>query len=348
VAVAGLLVLYSALVGRTRDALPGQFLKQVVFVVIAAVAAVLVSRLEPRVVEVWSALVWAAIVGLLGLTLVIGSVHMGAQRWISLGPVNLQPSEFAKLAIVLGMARWFARHPRPGGYALRHLVPPAVLVAVPMALIFLQPDLGTTLFCGMVGASVVAIAGVRLRSLILVVALAAVSAPLAYNNLLEEYQRDRVRTFLNPESDPRGEGYQTLQARYAIGGGQMLGRGYLRGTQTQGGFLPEQHTDFVFAVVGEEFGFVGSAGLVALFTWWLLSGLGIALRARDRFSTVAAAGVVSIFFWQVVINLGGVLGFMPVTGLTLPMVSYGGSSMLLMGLCVGMMISVSRASSQAP
>lgn len=346
IAALGLTVLYSATRARAGGGVSPLFMKQVVYMGLGAALAFAVSRVDPRRMEELTPFVWLGVMVLLVATLVVGDVRMGARRWIGFGPANLQPSELGKLALVMGLARWFHRHPRPDGYGLINLLPSAFLVAVPMGLVFFQPDLGTTLFYGFLTGSVVVFGGLRLRSIVLVVGLVLVSVPLAYNNILDQYQRDRIQTFLQPENDPRGKGYQTLQARYAVGAGRLTGKGYLSGTQSQGGFLPEQHTDFIFAVLGEEFGFLGSSALVALYTYWLLLGLGIAARVRERYAAVLAVGVTSILFWQMVINLGGVLGYMPVTGLTLPLLSYGGSSLLLMGLCVGVLLSIARSSAK--
>jgi rod shape determining protein RodA len=285
---------------------------------------------------------YGAVVLLLGAVLLVGAVHGGSQRWLPLGPINIQPSELAKLALVLACARYFAARPRTDGYGLRELIAPALVFLFPLcALIFVEPDLGTTLFLICIFAGISFVVGLRWRTLALLVLVAAISAPLAYNYVLDDYQKVRVDVLFAPDADPKGKGYQAIQGRWAIGSGQITGKGWGQGTQGRLRFLPEQHTDFIFSVHAEEQGFLGSLVALGLYFGQMLLGLLVAWRARDRFGSILAAGVVTILFAQVCINLGGVLGLLPITGVTLPLMSYGGSSVITVLLGLGMLLSVS-------
>jgi rod shape determining protein RodA len=344
----GLLVLYSASYGHAEGGgVSSKFTRQLLHLGIAAALAIAVSFLDLRRVQRFAPLAWAGILALLVLTLLQGQIRMGAERWLQVGPFQLQASEFAKLVVVLQVAHWLEVHPSATGYTVWRLRTPIVLVGAYMACVFLQPDLGTTLFYAFISGSMFFYAGLKWRSILLIGALAAIAAPVAYEVALDDYQRDRIRTFLNPEWDPKGKGYQTLQARYAIGSGQFLGQGWMAGTQSRGGFLPEQHTDFIFAVIGEEFGFAGTSLLVFADLFLLWTGLTVATRARDRFSHLVGIGVVAMLFWQMAINLGGVLGVLPVTGVPLPLVSYGGSALLGTGIALGLLWSVERTAIKA-
>jgi rod shape determining protein RodA len=284
---------------------------------------------------------YALVLLLLVAVLLKGRVVMGARRWLTVGPVNLQPSELAKIAVALALARWFhmdsAR--RRGGYGLASLIVPAALVLVPAALILKQPDLGTALIVVAVGATVILFAKVRWRALVAVVAVVAAGAFFAYPHL-KPYQKKRVETFLNPEGDVLGAGYHATQSMIAVGSGQGLGKGWGQGTQTLLSFLPEQHTDFIFSVWAEEHGFVGCLLLLALYYTLVASALGIAGNARDRFGHFLAVGVTGMLFWHAFINMGMVIGILPVVGVTLPLMSYGGSSVITVMAGIGLLTNV--------
>src|SRR5438094_7633571 len=270
---------------------------------------------------------------------VLGRIGGGSRRWIPLGPVSIQPSEFMKLGLVLVLARHFART-YERGLGLGAAVVPMLLTAVPAVAILAQPDLGTVAVLGVVSLTMLVLGGVQLRWIAAISAPVGVLAPLIWKHL-KAYQQRRVLTFLNPDMDPLGAGYHVIQSKIAVGSGLLLGKGFLRGTQNHLNFLPEQHTDFIFSVFAEEWGFVGAIVLMALYLGLIMRGLVIASRARDRFGVLLALGVMSIVFWQVVINVGMTTGLLPVVGIPLPFFSYGGSSLLSLLAGIGLVMNVS-------
>ena len=284
-----------------------------------------------------------AIARLVGVE-VAGQVRLGAQRWIAIGPVQLQPSEMMKIALVLALARYFHGLTYEDiGKPLRLIIPTA-MVFLPAGLVLMQPDLGTAGMLILDGALIFFVAGVRLWKFA-VVALGAVSAVPVGWRFLHDYQKDRLLTFLNPESDPLGAGYHILQSKIAIGSGGLTGKGFMHGTQAQLNFLPEKHTDFVFTMFAEEMGFIGAASLLALYLLVLLFITYMALRCRSTFPRLVAAGMGLCLFTYVFINVAMVTGLVPVVGVPLPLVSYGGTSMLTMMAGLGFVLNayVNRA-----
>jgi rod shape determining protein RodA len=340
--VLGLVTLYSAAGSPLMDGTPRLFRMQALYMSLGFVAMGVTTLIDPRFFERVAYLAYGVVVFLLVLVLVMGAVRGGAQRWIPIGPINLQPSELAKLAMVLALARFFAHRPKERGWGLRDLAAPLGIFLLPMGfLIFNEPDLGTCLFLCFVFAAMSFAVGLRWRTMAVLGLIAVLSTPVAYKFMLDDYQRERIDVLLRPDADPKGSGYQTIQGRYAIGSGQMFGKGWGEGTQGRLRFLPEQHTDFIFSVYAEEQGFVGCVLALALYFGQMLLGLLVAWNARDRFGSILAIGVVSVLFCHVFINLGGVLGLLPITGVTLPFMSYGGSSVLTLLAGVGMLMSVS-------
>ena len=338
----GLATLYSAAGSPLMEGPPALFRAQLRFMCLGFAAMAILTMIDPRIYEQLAYVLYGVVLALLVIVLVIGAVRGGAQRWIPLGAFNLQPSELAKLALVLAMARFFAARPKESGWGMRDLAIPAGLFLLPMAfLIFHEPDLGTTLFLCMVFAAMSFAVGLRWRTVAILGSIALLSMPLAYKHVLDDYQRQRIDVLIGGDVDPQGSSYQTIQGRYAIGSGQIVGKGWRNGTQGRLRFLPEQHTDFIFSVYAEERGFIGCVVVLGLYLAQMLLGLWVAWNARDRFGSILAIGVVSILFCQVFINLGGVLGLLPITGVTLPFMSYGGSSLLSLLAAVGMLMSVS-------
>ena len=269
----------------------------------------------------------------------IGSQGMGAQRWISLGPLNVQPSEAMKIALVIVLARYFHTLPDDAVTRLRYLLWPALLTLVPAALVMRQPDLGTALLLGMIAAAVFFMAGVRLRVFAAVFGLGLAAIPVAWR-FLKPYQKQRVLTFLDPETDPLGAGYHNLQSKIALGSGGVSGKGFMKGSQAHLNFLPEKQTDFIFTMFAEEFGMIGGIALLALYLVVLVYGFSIALRAHSQFGRLLAMGVTSAFFLYVFLNIAMVMGLVPVVGLPLPLISYGGTSMLTLLAAFGLLIGV--------
>ncbi|MCG6916226.1 MAG: rod shape-determining protein RodA [Deltaproteobacteria bacterium] len=283
----------------------------------------------------------AYVIGLLMLLAVLffGKTVSGSKRWLDLGLVVAQPSELMKPLLVVALARFFARQEKKGGYRLRELWQPAVVVILPVALIAMEPDLGTAALLLAISVSVILFVGVRLSSLMVLGGFALGSLPLFWF-LMKGYQRQRILTLLDPGRDPLGAGYHIIQSKIAVGSGKFWGKGFLQGTQGQLRFIPEHHTDFIFTVLAEEWGFVGSMLLLTLFLCLLLRGLNVARRSRDQFGTLLAFGTTAIIFWHVAINVAMVLGMLPVVGIPLPLVSYGGSSAVATLASVGILLNV--------
>ncbi len=285
------------------------------------------------------------ILGVISLVavLVLGRIFFGSRRWLSLGPVVIQPSELMKIILILVMAHYIHNTPpkTEEGRSLQELVMPAVLVGIPAILILIQPDLGTMMILLLVFFSIMFLLKLRLRSLITLMASALVLLPLIWSFVLQEYQKSRVLTFLDPASDPTGEGWHIRQSMFAIGSGRWIGKGFMAGTQSQYHFLPAQWSDFPFAVWAEEWGFVGAALLVSLYFILIFWALRLAATTRDRFASVICLGVGALFFWHTVINIGMVMGLLPIVGVTLPLFSHGGSSMLTFMVAAGLLMNVS-------
>ena len=277
--------------------------------------------------------------GLLALVLRMGHVGKGAQRWIDLAGLQLQPSELMKIALVLALASWFHRASWERMGNPLFLALPALAVLVPVALILKEPNLGTAVITGLVGASVFVAAGVRWWKVALVVLPIPFAARLGYSHL-HDYQKARIDTFLNPESDPLGAGYNIIQSKIALGPGGMWGKGFLQGTQSHLNFLPEKQTDFVFTMIAEEFGFVGSLAVLGLLTLIVVGAMLIALRCRHQFGRLAALGIATNFFLYVFVNIAMVMGVIPVGGVPLPLVSYGGSATLTVMFGFGVLMSI--------
>jgi rod shape determining protein RodA len=273
---------------------------------------------------------------LLVAVLFVGKSSLGAQRWIGFGPIRVQPSEFMKLSMVLCLAKFLENDKTVGGFGFKELLLPAILVLVPAGLIMKQPDLGTAMIILLVSGSMALFAKIKPRVLLVIGTAIAVAAPLAYQYALKPYQRQRIITFINPMADPKGAGYNSIQSMVAVGSGQLWGKGWKQGTQSQLNFLPEHHTDFIFSVFSEEWGFIGCAVLLGLYLLFLMNGLSIAYQANDKFALFVALGICLIFFWHTVVNMGMVMGILPIVGVPLPFMSYGGSALLtaMMGVAI--------------
>ena len=277
-------------------------------------------------------------IGLLLLVAMHGQVGKGAQRWIDIGPVQLQPSELMKILLVVALAAWFHRASWERIGNPLFLIPPAVAILVPAALIFKQPNLGTALITVMVGGAVFFAAGVRLWKFAVAIAAVAIAAPIAYDNL-KDYQRARITTFLDPESDPLGAGYNIIQSKIALGSGGLWGKGFLQGTQGHLNFLPEKQTDFIFTMLAEEFGLVGALSVLGLLACVVAFGFLVALRSRHQFGRLLAVGLATNYFLYVFVNIAMVTGSIPVGGVPLPLISHGGSAMITVMLGFGLLMS---------
>lgn len=342
--VAGAVFVYSATRNVAAGEDPQAFLKRHLLNVAIGLGLGFATMLfDYRTLRAYAPFVYiASVVGLVAV-LVVGTEVNGAQAWIQLpGGFSIQPSEFMKVALAVGLAMLLAE--RRDGETEPQLPDVAfalLFAAIPIGLVMLQPDLGTAVVMGMIVLGILAVAGIRLSWLAALLALGVASAFIAVHvGVLDQYQIDRLLAFANPDLDPQGLGYNTNQARISVGSGAIFGVGLFQGTQTAGGFVPEQQTDFIFTVVGEELGFVGSAGLLLLFGVLLWRALRIAMRAEDLFGTLMATGIVCWFAFQMFENIGMVIGIMPVTGVPLPFVSYGGTSMFANWMAVGLLENV--------
>lgn len=338
-AAIGLVTIYSAVAPGVRGAGEIFCVKQAVWFGIGTGAMICVFSIHYSLFDKWVWLVYGASVFLLAYVLVFGKTVSGAQRWVSLGPFTLQPSEPAKIAVIIALAHAFSRVADQKGMTLADLIKPAAIVAVPFLLILLEPDLGSALLLVLIGGVMALYAGIRRKALITLLVLALAAAPIGWS-VLKDYQKERIMTFLSPEKDPLGAGYHVIQSKVAIGSGALSGKGYLDGTQKALSYLPEQHTDFIFSVFAEEWGFLGSTSLLILFLVWLALMLNVARRSKDPFGSLLAVGVAAAVFWQLFVNIGMVMGLMPVVGVPLPLVSYGGSSVLTTLVGVGLLLNV--------
>ena len=340
----GLVVLYSAAGGAMHPWALSQGVRFVVFLG----GALVLSRVPEDVWRKGAFPAYGVLLVMLVLVELLGAVRGGSQRWLDLGIIRLQPSELMKVAIVLACARFYELLPAAETRRFAGLWPAAVLIALPAALVMLQPDLGTALMIGMGGVTVMFLAGIPIRLFAGAAALVAVAAPLAFNFVLHDYQRNRVLIFLDPESDPLGKGYHISQSKIAIGSGGVFGKGFLNGTQSHLDYLPEGQTDFVFATMAEEWGLLGGLFLIVAFTLVIRWGLEVGIRANTRFARLTAAGLATTIFIYVAINMAMVMGLAPVVGIPLPLVSFGGSAQMTVLLCLGILLSIDRANRKLP
>jgi len=318
-------------------------LKQAVTMVGFAGLAVAISYVPESLIKQLTFPGYVAILILLIIVEMVGFVGKGAQRWVDLGFIRLQPSEFMKPAIVLVLARFYDLLPAGDVRRWRGLWPAALLVGVPWALILVQPDLGTATMVLLGGVTVMFIAGLPMWYFLSAAGTAAVAGPILFA-LMHDYQRKRVLIFMDPESDPLGAGYHISQSKIAIGSGGIWGKGYLNGSQSHLDYLPEGHTDFVFATFVEEWGLVGGALLIFAFFMVIRWGMKVSRNARTRFGQLAAAGLTATIFFYVSINLMMVMGMAPVVGIPLPLVSFGGSAVMTVMICLGILMSLERQS----
>jgi rod shape determining protein RodA len=335
----GLATVVSATYTSARPLSP-YAVRQLAWTGIGLIGLVAMLCFDYRIFDRYGYAAYALTLVLLLLVPLIGVAGGGARRWLSLGPLALQPSEFMKVGLVVALARHLHRRVGEPRLAVRWLLSSALLFAVPAYLILTQPDLGTVIALGLGTFTVLLVAGLPWRVILLAALVVGPAVPFAWPHL-KPYQQQRILTFVNPQADPLGAGYHVIQSRIAIGSGMVAGKGYLRGTQNQLNFIPEQHTDFVFAVFAEEWGFLGSSLLLLLYSALVLRGAVIASKARDNLGALLAAGLIATVFWQAVINIGMTTGSLPVVGITLPFLSYGGSSMLALMTSVGMVMNVS-------
>jgi rod shape determining protein RodA len=335
----GLVTVYSATHGRLETQLDDLYLKQMYWFGAGLGLMVLVTLVDYQHLGRGAYLLLALGILLLIVVFMAGRVVSGARRWLVLGPLSFQPSEAVKVFLVLSFARYFTEARRQGGLRFRDLLMPLLMVGVPFVLIAKQPDLGTALVLFFVACTLIFASGFPLKILLSMMGAGLIAMPIGWI-FLKDYQKVRVITLLNPDFDPLGAGYHSWQSKIAIGSGGFWGKGFLAGTQSGLNFLPEKHTDFIFAVFAEEWGFVGTAALITLYLILVLRGISIAYTSKDRLGSLIATGVVAMLSIYILFNIGMTVGLTPVVGLPLPLFSYGGSSMLATMVAVGLLLNI--------
>ncbi|WP_444996918.1 rod shape-determining protein RodA [Aliikangiella sp. IMCC44359] len=329
----GLLVLYSAS-GESQ----AQLNRQIVRLTLAFAVMVFLAWIPPRVYKKWTPFVFGIGVLLLIAVVFLGDKGKGAQRWLDFGVFRFQPSEIMKLAVPMMLAWYFSERSLPPKF--NELLVAAVLIAVPTGLIMIQPDLGTSLLIACSGVFVIFLAGIRWRIIAAFFVVVLSYSPIHWLFVMTNYQKQRVFTFLEPEKDPLGSAYHIIQSKIAIGSGGLRGKGWLEGTQSQLEFLPERNTDFIFAVLAEEFGFYGIVILLSIYLWIIGRGFFIAVKAQETYTRLLAGAITLTFFVYVFVNIGMVSGLLPVVGLPLPLVSYGGTSMVTLMASFGILMGI--------
>lgn len=339
--IIGLFNLFSATHGPLSQEVESLFISQIMWLLIGWSLFFIVTFIDYQVVSRIAYLIYFINLGAILYVTFFGKVAYGAQRWIDLGFFRYQPSETMKLAMIIILSKVFAqRSVEHDGMGMKDLILPLILFVTPFVLVVEQPDLGTALMIAAISGSIIFFMQVRRWILVSLVALLAFALPVAWNYVLRDYQKARITNFINPGNDPRGSGYNSIQSKIAVGSGKWVGKGFRQGTQSQLEFLPERHTDFIFSVLSEEFGFVGSMLTLILFLVLFGVGLRIAATARDKFGALLCVGVLAYMFWHMFVNIGMVIGLLPIVGVPLPLLSYGGSSMLTTMLGMGIISSV--------
>jgi rod shape determining protein RodA len=339
--VIGLLNLYSATHGPHSQDIQPLFTNQLIWLSVGWSLFFAVTLVDYQIVMKLAYAVYFLNLLAVLYTSFFGAVALGAQRWIDLGFMRYQPSETMKLALIVVLARILSSISTHGsGMGLRALILPLILMGVPFVLIVKQPDLGTALLIAAISCTMLLFMKIKRWILVLVFAGGVVAAPIAWTYALRDYQKARISNFISPTNDPRGSGYNSIQSKIAVGSGKLFGKGFRKGTQSQLEFLPERHTDFIYSVLSEEFGLVGSLLVLALFCALFVIIIRVATTSRDKFGALLTVGVMSYIFWHMFINMGMVIGLLPIVGVPLPLLSYGGSSMLTTMLGLGFISSV--------
>lgn len=345
ISVLGVVNLYSAtspyIDVQSKSGLADVYVAQVYWLVVGGLLGILVALIDYRNFERLAYIVYGGGVLFVILTFVLSTDVRGASRWLKFGPVVFQPSEFMKLGLVLAVARFLSDDPKTEARTLLDLAPAGLLCFAPAALVMLQPDFGTAMVYVLTVVAMLAMTKIRRRSLLSLGLGIAVAIPITWNYVLRDYQKNRVLSFLNPEADLTGTGWHAFQSQTAIGNGGIWGAGFREGTQNQFGFLPDQYSDFPFAVFAEDWGLAGCTVLLGLYAFLCVWSVKIASMAKDRFGAAVAIGVGALLFWHTVFNVGMVVGMLPVVGVTLPLFSYGGSSSVTTLIGFGLLMNVS-------
>ncbi len=316
------------------------FKKQLVWWGISICGMIFFMLFNYQLLKEYAYVIYFITIILLILVLFIGKKSMGAQRWLNLGFISFQPSELLKLTTIIIIAKYFDDIQEVKTFTLLEIIKPLLLVLFPVLLVIKQPDLGSGLLILFIAISMFLFVGIRKSTIIKIIIFSLIFIPFSWH-FLKDYQKKRILTFLFPERDPLGAGYHIIQSKIAIGSGKFFGKGFLKGTQNKLAFLPEHHTDFIFSVIGEELGFIGCVFLIIVFLLFLFKGFNIAKNSKDSFGALLVIGIMCLFFWQFFINIGMVMGLLPVVGIPLPFISYGGTSLFISYCLVGLVINVS-------
>ncbi len=338
--VIGLINLYSATHGVHSSGNSNLFWMQIIWLSVGWAVYFVVTLIDYKFFIRFAYLFYALNLAALAAVMLFGKSFYGAQRWLDLGVFRYQPSETMKFVMIMILAKILAKKKITDGLSFKDLALPGVLTLIPFILTVKQPDLGTAILIAAISASLVFFVRVKKSILIIGLLIGVITAPLVWNFGLKSYQKNRILTFVSPGRDPRGTGYNSIQSKIAVGSGKVWGKGFRKGTQSQLEFLPERHTDFIFSVLSEEHGFIGSIFTVSLFIVLYLMGIRIATQARDKFGSLIVIGVLSYLFWHMFVNMSMVIGMMPIVGVPLPLLSYGGSSLVATMAGLGLVSSV--------
>jgi len=334
----GLMTLYSAAAAGTMQ--KTLYMKQSIWFCAGLMLMVCSFLFNYRSLEGWSVAIYGGCILLLVCVLIFGKYIGGSRRWLTFSGISIQPSEMVKIALIVVLSKHYSRFSKEQGFTIRDLFKPFMLVAIPFFLVARQPDLGTAMLLLLIAVSMTVFVKIEKRLFVYLVSFCTITVPLVWF-FLKDYQKERILTFLNPDRDPLGSGYHIIQSKIAIGSGMLSGKGFLKGTQNVFSFLPEQHTDFIFSVFAEEWGFLGSVFLIFMFLMLIVWGLKIANGCRDSFGTILAVGLTAMLFWEIFINVGMVTGLVPVVGVPLPFISYGGSSVVTKMIGIGLLLNLS-------
>ena len=341
--IIGIVNLYSATHASASPRLLNIYKMQIIFFVVSFFVGMVISFVRPKSFVQYSWLIYIVSILLLVLVLILGNKGMGAQRWIVIGSIRFQPSEIMKISLVLILARWYSKSNIHRSTGFLDLVIPFVLALIPAGLVMKEPDLGTGILILLIFFTISFYRKMTWKSLAILALVGSLSGLAMFHFVLKPYQKNRVLIFLNPEMDQRGAGYNAIQSKIAIGSGRFFGKGFKKSSQASLNYLPENHTDFVFSIFNEEHGFFGAIFLICLYLILLYRFIWLSTSVNQVFDSVVAIGIMSIFFWHIFINMGMVMGLMPIVGLPLPFMSYGGSSLMTFGICCGIATSISNA-----
>jgi len=337
----GLINLHSATYDITAGGVSPLLISQLVWFAVGITLGIVSLFIDYRILIRLAYPLYIVSVILLALVPFFGKEVAGNRNWLVIGPFTMQPSEFAKIAFIVAMARFLADYPTSKGYGFLGLLRPLAILLPPLLLILVGKDIGSSLFLLLTFASLMMFAGIRWKIFLVCVLIGVVGSVGMYKKILSGHQKARIAAFLHPDEDPKGRGYHLLQSKIAVGSGQIMGKGYLKGMHNKLLYLPEKHTDFIFPVLAEEWGFLGSIVVLLLYLSILVFGITLASKAKEAFGVFLALGVTALFFWQIAINIGGVLGLMPLTGVTLPLLSYGGSSLVTILIGISLLLNIS-------